>query len=140
MASNVRAKCDLSPLRCSDMEWHEARDGRIMRGLNRLRRFGEDSQKGIAMGVESVVSGEAHFLIGIWEDMGLQEILARDVGKRRHPSVGVVSEGTILRKEAGIKQVPNAPKENVVGEGVGLPSRSDGTYYASILSIAGHAH
>ena len=48
-------------------------------------------------------------------------------------------EGTIFRKESRIEEVPYAPKEDVVGVGIGLSSGPDGTYDAGVLPVAGHA-
>ena len=51
----------------------------------------------------------------------------------------MVGEGAVFGQEGGVEVVPHAPKEDVVGIGVGLSYRAYGTYDAGILTVAGHA-
>ena len=47
--------------------------------------------------------------------------------------------GTIVGEELGVKEVPDTPKVDVVGKGIGSPRRTDGAYDACVLSATGHA-
>ena len=50
----------------------------------------------------------------------------------------MVGEGAVFWEEGRVKEVPNAPKEDVVGIGIGLSDRADGTHDAGILPVSGH--
>ena len=52
----------------------------------------------------------------------------------------MVGIGAVVGKETGVEQIPDTPEEDVVGERVGLPCWTDGSYDTCILSIAGHSH
>ena len=47
--------------------------------------------------------------------------------------------GAVVGEEGRLEEVPNAPKEDVVGEGIGLSHWPDGTHNARVLPVAGHA-
>ena len=105
-----------------------------------MRHFGEESQKGIAMRVIHVIGEGAHAFVSARKHLFIKEIFARDVGKGRHPFGDVAGVRAMVGKEFRIKKVPDAPDEDVVGEGIGLPRRTDSANDAGVLAIASHTH
>ena len=122
------------------MERGEAGDGFVKGGFYGLRHLGEESQESIAMRVIHVIGEGAHAFIGARKHLFIKEIFTRHVGKSRHPLGDVAGVRAMVGKEFRIKKVPDAPDEDVVGEGIGLPRWSDSANNASVLAIAGHAH
>ena len=110
----------------------------IVCGGNVLRQFSKQSDEGIAKSVECVVSGGTHVVVGARENMSVKEVLSRDACKGGHPRVKMVGEGAVFWEEGRVKEVPNTPKEDVVGIRIGLSCRTNGTHDACVLSVSGH--
>ena len=50
----------------------------------------------------------------------------------------MVVEGAVFWEEGRVKEIPNTPKEDVIGVGIGLSDRANGTHDAGILSVSSH--
>ena len=85
LLSQSGRQCDLRAFGRGDVEGREALDALVMCGGDGLRYIVEQPDEGIAEGVEGVVGGVTHVLVGAGEDMGLKEVFTRDASKGRHP-------------------------------------------------------
>ena len=78
------------------MEGAKARKGRVVLCVDGLGHLGEDTQKSVAMGMEGSVGARTRRFVGAGEDLSLQEVFARHIGERGHPSVGMGGVWTVV--------------------------------------------